>query len=155
MVEATKSPFLVPSNSCPKWPKWPKRPMLKKLAPYDPKLRGVPLLVANYNFIFAHPEQWRQDDWSRPVHCKIEGNETFCGTAFCFAGWIAYICGVGSDAGIAERARYLLGLSVYDSSWLFAGDRDLREIHHFVKTKLQEACFFAKKAMASRSENQA
>lgn len=116
---------------------WPVLPMDADRAPFDPSLRGLPLLKALYNFIFTNQEQWKQDAW----FSKYEK----CGTAFCFGGWMATICGTKyplstsidcSAIGIPPLGVELLCLSEYDVNYLFSSIRDLNEIYHFVETKL-------------------
>lgn len=113
---------------------YPVGPMPADKAPFDPSLRGVALLKAIYNFIFTHQEQWYQQNWKRTVNTK--DNQYTCGTAFCFGGWMVYVCGT-DYLSIENRGVALFGLHRMDVDWLFQAYRTLDEIHHFVKTKIQ------------------
>lgn len=105
-------------------------------------------LVAVYQHIKAHPEQWNQQLWG----CRNE-----CGTAFCFAGHAVVRAGAElawevdfvTDDGTFERADFLrepirgiytiagyashvLGLNGPQSNDLFAGDNTLEDLRRII-----------------------
>lgn len=105
-------------------------------------------LVAIYQHIKAHPEEWRQGWW---------GRRTQCGTAFCFGGHAAVRAGAklqwrpsidadmaaveaidfvttpdGGTELIDEFAARVLGLDDGDADLLFAAFNDLDDIRQLI-----------------------
>jgi hypothetical protein len=56
--------------------------------PAQPRTLDVELLHLVLKHIIANPEQWRQSTWG------VQLDTQACGTAFCFAGWVAKLDGV-------------------------------------------------------------
>ena len=86
-------------------------------------LRGEKLLKAAVNQILRHPDTWNQATW----HSE-------CGTKHCIAGWCQILSGNKvPTCDVWRDAQAALDISSADASWLFSGDRSLREIYHFAK----------------------
>ena len=95
---------------------------------------NVPLLRRVREHIEAHPELWHQNNWRQ---------QTPCGTAHCFAGWIAEFDGAdwlavpggawvagaaGGRVHVSTRAADVAGLTSSEASDLFYGCETLTDI---------------------------
>ena len=103
-------------------------------------------LVAIYQHIKAHPDEWNQRDWAV---------RNSCGTAFCFAGhasaragakpvWVpradeadiadASLCTLpdGTERAIVSHAREVLGLWDHWHTSLFDGDNTLADLRRII-----------------------
>lgn len=94
--------------------------------------------------ITNHPQRWDQATWRRPT-----GNE--CGTAMCFAGWVADLSGAewysntagsvefskvdvgGEPVWVDEYATAVLGIKPWEAQHLYESSNTLDDIREIVE----------------------
>lgn len=102
--------------------------------------RNVQLLNKVMDFIEEHPRQHKQKYiWLDGTLERLLGKvlrRPECGSAGCFAGWAVHFSSEVSRWSnpymVIERATLELGLTRYEAEWMFAPDRNRKELRVFV-----------------------
>lgn len=125
---------------------------------------NVELLNEVMDFIEEHPRQHNQkyiwlESPSRAMFAKLLRRPAG-GSVGCFGGWTAYLSAPGvrhNRFNALAEAEYLLGLSSYETSWLFSPTRTREELRRYVDavTALEEAKHLRKAAQRGIAQMEA